>query len=216
MTPEKEYELNRRLAHPEAEIRKVAFFEWWQLQQDEILKMILRRVQQEKALTLSWMDETEEVMSEVQVRMLGFFLVKPFAERGSSLMAFAFTFSKHVMHERWKDRTRYLPIEGENSGESPYLFHPDLRTEDTESLERLDTEHEHKVVRSLLPHLGKRQRDLIWLRYWEGLSNSEIAHRLGISIPYVRVELTRARKKLGKLMSPHMQIFEDRPRNRKK
>jgi RNA polymerase sigma factor (sigma-70 family) len=52
---------------------------------------------------------------------------------------------------------------------------------------------EHREVLVAIRRLPDRQREVILLRYWSGLSESEIAATLGISIGAVKSNASRGR-----------------------
>ncbi|MEO8423876.1 MAG: sigma-70 family RNA polymerase sigma factor [Actinomycetota bacterium] len=51
-----------------------------------------------------------------------------------------------------------------------------------------------------LRELSPNQRAALVLRFEEGLSISEVAHRMGIALPTVRVHLHRGRRRLRELL----------------
>lgn len=55
-------------------------------------------------------------------------------------------------------------------------------------------------VLAALAALGARDREVVMLVCWEGLSPAEAAVALGVSTPAVRVRLHRARRRLARLM----------------
>ncbi len=56
---------------------------------------------------------------------------------------------------------------------------------------------DREVVRELLAHLPIRQRRIVYLRFFEGLTQSEIADRMGISQMHVSRLLTQSLEQLG-------------------
>jgi len=89
---------------------------------------------------------------------------------------------------------RRVRVEQRYAGEGPLVSaEPPL----DESVERLD--RFVQVVRAV-DDLPPRQREIVRLRWLDGLSNTDVAMRLGISVKGVEVQLTRAlyslRKKL--------------------
>lgn len=60
------------------------------------------------------------------------------------------------------------------------------------------------LVRSLLETLSEDERELVYLKYWEELSNKEIAKRLGLNPSTVSTRLWRATDKMRRAM-PHDQ-----------
>jgi RNA polymerase sigma-70 factor (ECF subfamily) len=56
-------------------------------------------------------------------------------------------------------------------------------------------------VRAALARLKPRQRELLFMAYWEDLTASEMAHVLGCSIPALWVRLNRARAALRAVLT---------------
>lgn len=59
---------------------------------------------------------------------------------------------------------------------------------------------EHREVLAALDQLGARQREVVVLRYWSGLSEAEIASTLGISRGAVKSTASRALDVLEKIL----------------
>ena len=57
-----------------------------------------------------------------------------------------------------------------------------------------------EMVRGLLEVLTDDERELVYLKYWEELSNKEIAERLGLNPSTVSTHLWRANNKMRKAM----------------
>lgn len=64
---------------------------------------------------------------------------------------------------------------------------------------RLDDVAAMRAVRSAIDRLSPRERDVLALCVWSGLSYHDVAEALGIPVGTVRSRLSRARKKLDKL-----------------
>ena len=69
---------------------------------------------------------------------------------------------------------------------------------DDDGLDALDDEGER--VRSLLAVLTDEERELVYLKYWEELSNKEIAQRLELNASTVSTKLWRATEKMRRAM----------------
>jgi RNA polymerase sigma-70 factor (ECF subfamily) len=65
--------------------------------------------------------------------------------------------------------------------------------EDEDALDERGT-----MVRKLLEVLSDDERELVYLKYWEELSNKEISERLGINASTVSTKLWRANEKMRK------------------
>ncbi|MFD5662009.1 RNA polymerase sigma factor [Streptomyces hirsutus] len=64
----------------------------------------------------------------------------------------------------------------------------------TDELDRVPASGEDSAVLETLERLPARHRDVLLLRYWDGLNASETAEVLGCSVPAVWVRLHRARE----------------------
>jgi RNA polymerase sigma factor (sigma-70 family) len=64
------------------------------------------------------------------------------------------------------------------------------------ALARLDAEREMREVLKAVEKLGRREREVLELCVWEGLSTDDAALALGISPGAVRSRLSRARRRL--------------------
>ena len=56
------------------------------------------------------------------------------------------------------------------------------------------------MVRDLLKVLTDEERELVYLKYWEELSNKEIAQRLDLNASTVSTQLWRANQKMKNAM----------------
>lgn len=59
---------------------------------------------------------------------------------------------------------------------------------------------EHRAVLAAMEHLGRRQREVLVLRYWSDLSEAEIAETLGIAPGTVKSTASRALRALEKTL----------------
>ena len=59
-----------------------------------------------------------------------------------------------------------------------------------------DLDDHGKLVRGLLELLSGEERELVYLKYWEELSNKEIGERLGLNASTVSTKLWRATNKM--------------------
>lgn len=63
--------------------------------------------------------------------------------------------------------------------------------------EALAVAEEHRAVTDAIGRLPRRQREVLVLKYWAGLSDAEIASELRVSLGTVRSSASRARTALG-------------------
>lgn len=80
-------------------------------------------------------------------------------------------------------------------------YHPphQAHARSAESLAMLSAEHQ--AVVAALPKLGRRQREVLVLRYYDNLSEAEIAESTGLSRGSVKSTASRALNALQKIMS---------------
>ncbi|MET9778172.1 RNA polymerase sigma factor [Streptomyces sp. NPDC006367] len=82
----------------------------------------------------------------------------------------------------------------------------------TDELGRAPASEEDSAVLETLERLPVRHRDVLLLRYWDGLSASEAAEVLGCSVPAVWVRLHRAREAFRGIYASHTHLaLEDSP-----
>ncbi len=79
---------------------------------------------------------------------------------------------------------------------------PDLPSGQPEPPERAESEWVSWRVHRALEKLPERERTLIELAYWTGLSQSEIAKRLGIPLGTVKTRTRSALARLAELLEP--------------
>jgi RNA polymerase sigma-70 factor (ECF subfamily) len=63
-----------------------------------------------------------------------------------------------------------------------------------------DLDDRGQLVRGLLEVLSDEERELVYLKYWEELSNKEIGERLGLNASTVSTKLWRATNKMRNAM----------------
>ena len=61
-------------------------------------------------------------------------------------------------------------------------------------------EAEHEALRLALSRMNERDKELLVMKYYDELSNDEIAERNGTSEACVRANLSKARRRLRKLL----------------
>lgn len=101
--------------------------------------------------------------------------------------------ARNVLARERADRQRHARIVEELRRHARQL-------EDDDPTNRLEAEERMRRVRGALAMLGEREREVIELCAWAGLSSQEAAVALGISPVAVRLRLSRARRRLAKLV----------------
>jgi len=76
----------------------------------------------------------------------------------------------------------------------------------SDPLEWLIDRERHAMVREALNRLSSRDREILMLKYGEGLSYRELAERLGISFSAVETRLHRARARLRESLSAYEKV----------
>ncbi|WP_442543323.1 RNA polymerase sigma factor [Arthrobacter sp. KN11-1C] len=62
------------------------------------------------------------------------------------------------------------------------------------------TPAEETAVRDAIDHLGPKEREVLLLTYWDGLTAVEVSQLLNTTATAVRMRLHRARKELGRIL----------------
>jgi RNA polymerase sigma-70 factor (ECF subfamily) len=62
------------------------------------------------------------------------------------------------------------------------------------------TPSEGSAVRDGIDHLAPKEREVLLLTYWDGLTAVEVSRLLNTSATAVRMRLHRARKELGRVL----------------
>jgi RNA polymerase sigma-70 factor (ECF subfamily) len=98
---------------------------------------------------------------------------------------------------RSRQRAGWVPLEDPETGAAPALVDPNAAA-DAAALAGHETQRLRRCLRLALSRLSPRTAEMFALRYFEGLSNREIAALLDTSSGVVAVLLHRARTRLKK------------------
>ena len=79
-----------------------------------------------------------------------------------------------------------------------------LREERAPALHSVEIPEPHLEVRAAIEQLSVRQRAVVFLTYWDDMSDREVADHLGISVGSVHRHLARARRHLRKVLDDHV------------
>jgi len=103
-----------------------------------------------------------------------------YREQGK-LRAYLFRLALNLLCDGWRAHPEELPLpeDEEAAGDA---FEEDIVLRD--------------AVERAMAHLPEGQRDVIRLRYWDGLKLTEIAHILSLSLPAVKSRLKQGKEKL--------------------
>ncbi len=130
------------------------------------------------------LDAAEEIAEDTFVRL---FLKKPKSKGGASFKTWLYTIGRNIATDylRKLSRRKEVPLE-EHYGIA-----------DEEELERNYIRQEQKIaLHKAMNKLRPEYRNILWLTYFEGMSNKETAKITGKSVHAVEMTLSRARKAL--------------------
>jgi RNA polymerase sigma-70 factor, ECF subfamily len=134
------------------------------------------------------LDDTEEASDAVQEVFMKLWNIRDKLHSLNSLEAFAMTVTRNYCLDRIKSR-RTVSVEQTGS----LLFEEDKNVNIEKLTEQRDTIRHLRQIMNLLP---EQQRMIIQLRDIEGYEYEEIEEALNINLNTIRVNLSRARKKL--------------------
>ena len=95
----------------------------------------------------------------------------------------------NLMRHHWRKERRMLRAYA-RTGVDPVFAEEDA------AAERADAEARHRELAAALAELRKDEREILLLRAWAELTDSEIADALGLPLGTVKSKLSRARDKL--------------------
>jgi len=130
-------------------------------------------------------DVAEDIMQEVFLK----FIEVADNQRITNARAYLYKTAKNLVIDFYREQGKVVKVSLEDVGELVSILGQSL----TES--KIDLEIAHKAIFKL----KDQWRDLILLRYVEGLEYEEIAEIFSKSQSYIRVNLHRARKELKKI-----------------
>ncbi len=129
----------------------------------------------------------EEITQETFVKL---FTKKPRFRASASFKTWLYTIGKNSALNYIKKHSRNVSLDCEN-GASVH--------EDVETLEEIYIADERKkAVHKALGKLKKEYREVLWLTYFEGMSNKESADVMNKKVHNIHTLLTRARQALKK------------------
>lgn len=112
------------------------------------------------------------------------------APEGDEALLWLFGVARRVLANQRRSRTRR-----ERLNARLRALPQDVPAVDTMAFARADAQ----AVLAALPHLSERDREVLLLAAWEGLSHSEIARVLGCSENAAMIRLHRARRRLREI-----------------
>ena len=139
-------------------------------------------------------DAADEVAQESLARAVE---VIRCSEKTANLGAYVAGIARHVIADRFRAEARIVSIDRVDSEA--------LRDETTDVLTLLCSEGEMASVRLALAQLSDDDRDLLRLCYFEGLTPTEIAGRMGVPPERIRQRKLRALERLRIAFGGHAQ-----------
>ena len=117
---------------------------------------------------------------------------------GGELLPWVYTVAKNVCRNTMRSHRRQAALRAK-------LRHVDDAAGGDHAnsvADRVDEERRMALLIHALGQLGRRDREVLMLIAWDGLSYEQTAERLGVPIGTVRSRLSRARGRLTGLMAP--------------
>ena len=147
---------------------------------------------------VSMRDTAEDLTQVVFIKV--FESLKNFKNMGHSPLSYFFTVARNTVFDFYKKK-KDLVI-GENSGddEMPNIFEK-LADENPNPLESIEISEKKKSIISMIGSLEGSQKEVVYLKFIEDLSNPEIARILDKSEDAVRQIQSRALRKLKVLFT---------------
>lgn len=143
-------------------------------------------------------DIAEELTQDTFVYL---FAKKPKYRNVASFRTWLYTIGKHRAYKYMKKRSRCIPLE---------MSYTSLFSEDIRSLEeKYFSDMEKLNVLDAMGKLRSEYREILWLTYFEELSNKECAEIMQKSVHSIEVLVSRARQALKKLLQEEGYTYEN-------
>ena len=143
-------------------------------------------------------DIAEELTQDTFVYL---FVKKPKYKNVASFKTWLYTIGKHRAYKYMKKRSKYVPLDASFTP----LFSPDIR----ELEEKYFSDMEKLNVLEVMGKLKNEYREILWLTYFEELSNKECAEIMQKSVHSIEVLVSRARQALKKLLQEEGYTYEN-------
>ncbi len=137
-------------------------------------------------------EEAEDLIQEVFLKL---WINRVELSKKSSVEAFAMTVTKNLCIDRFRSKQYQASNTGIDAAEldlNDRGITPDRKTEQLEAVD---------LVKKVMKTLPENLRQIVHLRDIEGLSYQEISDIMGININTLKVNLSRARKKIRETLS---------------
>lgn len=143
-------------------------------------------------------DIAEELTQDTFVYL---FVKKPKYKNIASFRTWLYTIAKHRAYKHMKKQAKYVPVEINCST----LFSEDIRTLE----KKYFSDMEKLNVLDAIGKLKSEYREVLWLTYFEELSNKECAAIMQKSVHSIEVLVSRARQALKKLLQEEGYTYEN-------
>jgi RNA polymerase sigma-70 factor (ECF subfamily) len=135
-------------------------------------------------------DEVHDLRQETYARVYEAALIA----RPKSARSFLFTTAHHLMADRLR-RERVVSIEAVADIDALNLSVDEISAE-----QRVSARQELKLLALALDRLPPRCRKVMWLRRVEGLSQREVAERLGVSVKAIEQQVSKGSRLLAQFV----------------
>lgn len=129
------------------------------------------------------------------------FIKKPKYRPVASFRTWLYTIAKHKAYRYIKKNSRYVSFPTDSS----FFISEDLRALE----EKYFTDTEKLNVLDVMSKLSSDYREVLWLTYFEEMSNKECAEIMGKKVHNIEVLNSRARQALKKLLQEEGYIYEN-------
>lgn len=119
-------------------------------------------------------------------------------ESSRPLRPWLYGIAANLVRHYWRAERRLLRAYA-RTGVDPLLI------DDDESIERVDADAQRRALAAALAELRPRDRELLLLHAWAGLSDREIAAALSLPVGTVKSRLHRVRRRLRNRLGPERQ-----------
>ena len=137
-------------------------------------------------------ENTEDIVSQVFEKVL--MKLGTYDPDKASVKTWIFRITENTLIDFYRKRRPMLSIDQEESGlENELYVHFDEQYDQV-------MEPERKMVLEALTQLPERERTFIYYRYFENITNREIARRMDMNENTVSAVMARARKKLKDIL----------------
>ncbi len=151
-----------------------------------------------KIYRMMYFSSSSEVQAEdlTQATFLAFFESLPRFRGEARLSTWLYAIAKNVLRNYYSrnKRKREVPLDDRGAAGEMRSYLDGLASEEEPPEKLLAREEATAVVRAVLARLATSYREVLTLRYFDGLSNADVAATLGKKESTVRVLLHRASK----------------------